>query len=105
MQNLQQVHLVDNYIESIWGSRLRGHNLELAAGEMLLGGADWGVNESVSNFSWDSLVNPEDRKLTPLEYDETMERVRRLVLCEALTERIIGGDRADSIDTNEMSPE
>ena len=31
------------------------------------------------------------------QYDVLLERIRTIVRCEALTERIIGGDRADGL--------
>lgn len=61
---LEEIRLVDTYKESIWGARVRKSDIEsLAAGV-------------------------EDRDTLALS-----ERIRRLVICEAQTERIMGGDR------------
>jgi hypothetical protein len=65
MDNLEEVRLVDTYIESIWGWRIRRSNIEVAAAELI--------------------------------GEEGIERVRRLVVCEGKTERIMGGDRLDGM--------
>lgn len=63
----EEVRLVDAYKESIWGARLRRKDVEKAA----------------------LSLKPD------MNEDEVLERVRRIVKCEAKTERIIGGDRVE----------
>jgi len=65
---LELVRLVDAYRESIWGPRIRRSDVERAVREMGAGGA---------------------------EVEALVEKVRRLVRCEAKTERIMGGDRVE----------
>lgn len=64
--NLEEIRLVDAYQESIWGPRLRRSDIEAVA-----------------------LAMNKDE-------EEVLERVRRLIRCEAKTERIVGGDRVDT---------
>ncbi|KAI9508262.1 hypothetical protein F5148DRAFT_980110 [Russula earlei] len=80
MTSLAIVRLVDCYVDSIWGPRLRRADLERAAiqarcGEISLIGDERGGRH----------------------YDMVLDRIRTLVRCEALTERITGGDRADGM--------
>ncbi|KAF4608182.1 hypothetical protein EYR40_000526 [Pleurotus pulmonarius] len=65
---LQSVRLVDTYLESIWGRRLRRSDVEQAVAQM-------------------TDAEP--------ERSQYLELVRRVVVCEARTERIMGGDRAE----------
>jgi hypothetical protein len=82
MNSLTVVRLVDCYIESIWGPRLRRADLEHAMVQVKCGGI--------------SLVG-EDERSGEGHYDVALDRIRTVVRCEALTERIIGGDRADGL--------
>jgi hypothetical protein len=82
MNSLTVVRLVDCYVESIWGARLRRADLERAIVQVQCGGI--------------SLVG-EDGQSGEGHYDVVLDRIRTVVRCEALTERIIGGDRADGI--------
>lgn len=72
--NLQIVRLVDTYKESIWGPRIRRTDVENTAKELHITG-----------------TSPEERIM----------RVRQVVRCEALTERIMGGDRVEGLTTLE----
>lgn len=80
MSLLTTVRLVDCYVESIWGPRLRRVDLEHAVletdiyrGELFDEDAEQGRGRSA----------------------KMLDRIRTVVRCEALTERIIGGDRVD----------
>jgi len=82
MTLLTTVRLVDCYVESIWGPRLRRVDLEHAVvhihiprGKLL----DEEVEQSRSRCA------------------KILDRIRTVVRCEALTERIIGGDRVDEL--------
>jgi len=77
MHSLTIVRLVDCYVESIWGPRLRRADLERAV-----------LQAQCSEIS---LVTGGEH------HDMALGRIRAVVWCEALTERIIGGDRADGI--------
>ena len=68
---LESVRLVDTYRESIWGPRIRRSDLERAA------------------LSFQIDLQPEDR----------VRRIRQIVKCEALTERIMGGDRVEGLSS------
>ena len=72
--SLEEVRLVDAYRESIWGPRIRRSDIERAAGGLVAKG-----NEDQRNA--------------------LIDKVRRLVRCEAKTERIIGGDRVEGLTT------
>lgn len=83
MNSLEVVRLVDCYVESIWGPRVRRADLERvvvvvqAQGSGIpLVGQDAGCGGHC---------------------DTVLDRIRTIVRCEALTERIIGGDRADGL--------
>jgi len=81
MNSLTIVRLVDCYIESIWGPRLRRADLERAVVQAPSGGI--------------SLVGEDGQSAG--RYGVALDRIRMVVRCEALTERIIGGDRADGL--------
>ena len=72
-ERLEQVRLVDTYKESIWGSRVRRRDVEKAALSLQLD------------------LSPEAIK----------ERVKKVVKCEAKTERIMGGDRVEGMNVLE----
>lgn len=74
--NLQTVRLVDVYKGSIWGLRLRLSDVEEAA--MML---------ALLSLRPEGLLHRKELVIAALEM------VRRVVICEAQTERIIGGDR------------
>lgn len=76
--NLEKVHLVDAYRGSIWGFRLRRSDIELYAAN------------SPPQFP------PEANKLNASSsetYNHNLSIIRKIVVCEARTERIMGGDR------------
>lgn len=85
MNSLTVVRLVDCYVESIWGPRLRRADLERAVVQAQGGGVSW--------------VGEDER--SGGRYERGLDRIRTLVRCEALTERIIGGDRADGLSVFE----
>lgn len=74
--NLEQVRLVDAYRLSIWGPRIRRSDIEKAVLSIL------------------AKANEKHR-------DAMLGKVRRLVRCEAKTERIMGGDRVEGLTTLE----
>lgn len=65
---------MDTYSESIWGLRIRRGDIEKAA------------IEEVDSLALDG-VNVDKERL--------LERIRRVVICERVTERIMGGDRVE----------
>ncbi|KAI0037062.1 hypothetical protein K488DRAFT_81557 [Vararia minispora EC-137] len=71
---LRSVRLVDCYVESIWGGRVRRGLIERVA-------AIWWETDGV------------DYAKCAREAGERVRRVRETVMCEARTERIEGGDR------------
>jgi len=75
MNLLTVVRLVDCYVESIWGLHLRRADLERAMGQVQCSGI--------------SLVG-EDERNGGRHYDAALDRIRTVVRCEALNERIIG---------------
>lgn len=78
--SLEKVHLVDAYRGSIWGFRLRRSDIELY------------VTESLMQYS------PETHKmLAPFgdTNNANLATIRKIVVCEARTERIMGGDRVE----------
>ena len=77
MNALELVHLVDAYRGSIWGPRIRRSDIERATSTLVR-----------------AHCLAEDA-----EYVETemILRVRRIVRCEALTERLMGGDRVEGM--------
>lgn len=82
---LREIRLVDAYKNSIWQERIRRKHLETVAME----------------------VASSDTPLDPWYYAPTGEidseavlgRIREIVSCEALTERLMGGDRAEGMTT------
>ena len=80
MQSLIIVRLVDCYIESIWGPRLRRTDLERAIVQAHHGGILAAKDEGHEGHN-----------------GTVLDRIRTLVRCEALTERIIGGDRVERL--------
>jgi hypothetical protein len=82
MNSLKFVRLVDCYVESIWGPRVRRADLERAVVQGQCGGMIPVVGE---DERWEG------------QFDTLLERIRAIVRCEALTERIVGGDRADGL--------
>jgi hypothetical protein len=80
---LQRLRLVDTYVESIWGLRLRRSDVEKAAMVHVMESIQ--IEDAMSLF----LAERAAAKAT--------EVVKRLVACEGKTERIIGGDRFTDI--------
>jgi hypothetical protein len=80
MESLIMVRLVDCYIESIWGPRLRRADLERAMVQAHRGG----------------ILAAKDKGFGG-HYGTVLDRIRTVVRCEALTERIIGGDRVERL--------
>ncbi|PFH51143.1 hypothetical protein AMATHDRAFT_143252 [Amanita thiersii Skay4041] len=74
--DIEQIHLVDAYKESIWGLRLRRSDIEKAVA----------THVTVRAMDEDEVVMEHSIKTG-------IELVRRLVVCEGKTERIMGGDR------------
>ena len=83
MKSLELVRLVDCYVESIWGPRVRRADLERVVVQAQV--QDGGI----------PLVG-DDAQCGGYN-DTVLDRIRTIVRCEALTERIIGGDRADGL--------
>ncbi len=81
MNSLEIVRLVDCYVESIWGPRVRRVDLERAVVQARCDG--------IPLVGEDAWCGGHD--------DTVLDRIRTIVRCEALTERIIGGDRADGL--------
>ena len=84
MKSLKVVRLVDCYVESIWGPRVRRADLERV------------VVQAQQRGGMIPLVG-DDAECGGHHYDTVLDRIRTIVRCEALTERIIGGDRADGL--------
>ncbi|KAI0249784.1 hypothetical protein BJV78DRAFT_641968 [Lactifluus subvellereus] len=80
MESLIIVRLVDCYVESIWGPRLRRADLERAVVQAHYGKTLVGEDERIGGH-----------------YSTILDRIRTVVRCEALTERIIGGDRVERL--------
>ncbi|CCM05415.1 uncharacterized protein FIBRA_07632 [Fibroporia radiculosa] len=68
-EGLEMVRLIDAYSESIWGPRIRRRDVEKAA-----------------------VMQSRARR------EDTIVLIRRIVRCEARTERTMGGDRAEESD-------
>lgn len=85
MKSLKVVRLVDCYVESIWGPRVRRADLERVVAVQVQGLQHGGI----------PLVGDDAR--CGGHYDTVLDRIRTIVRCEALTERIVGGDRADGL--------
>ena len=79
LASLTALRLVDTYRSSIWGPRIRITDVEKAASSLH-------ANQA-SDTDADSLQGN--------QLGICIERIRKLVSCEALTERIMGGDRMD----------
>jgi len=75
MPNMQQTRLVDTYMGSIWGPRLRRDDIETAY--MYLA-------QTAGNINDDDIA-------------QDLGRIRNLVQCEKKTERIMGGDRVEGV--------
>lgn len=111
-RELESVRLVDCYVESIWGSRVRRSDVERAACELPLFASESTSFSSASHphsvvpgnkmsYSFDSGIGLEEEDYTEVEArrrrrDRVVEKVRRIVTCEAVTERIMGGDRVEA---------
>lgn len=80
MDALELVHLVDAYRGSIWGPRVRRSDVERAASMLVR-----------------ARCLAEDASAVEYMEAEMISRVRRIVRCEALTERLMGGDRVEGI--------
>jgi hypothetical protein len=82
---LREIRLVDAYKESIWQERVRRKDLEAVAIEVA---------------SSDTPVDPWYHAPTgEVDSEMVVGRIREIVSCEALTERIMGGDRAEGMTT------
>ena len=90
LPSLTSIRIVDAYRGSIWGPRVRKSDVERAV--MTL----FSFNEE-DNHEADGSSITDHREYLELsrEYLKGLDRVRTLVYCEALTERIMGGDRMD----------
>ncbi|TFK75618.1 hypothetical protein BDN72DRAFT_447269 [Pluteus cervinus] len=80
--NLESLRLVDTYQESIWGPRVRRSDVETAAIQHILG-----------DISMQQPRTIEQEQLISAATD----KIRRIVRCEGVTERIIGGDRVSDV--------
>ncbi|KAF6751142.1 hypothetical protein DFP72DRAFT_816878 [Ephemerocybe angulata] len=78
---LREVRLVDVYTHSIWGSRLRRSDLEEAAAQSLR-----------SLHTPSDSIDAAERLDTRIR--DAKDTIRRVVVCQAKTERKYGGDRA-----------
>lgn len=82
---LKEIRLVDAYKESIWQERIRRKDLETVAMDLA---------------SSDNPVDPYYHATTgEIDSEAVLGRIREIVSCEALTERIMGGDRAEGVTT------
>ncbi|KAF9543984.1 hypothetical protein CPC08DRAFT_649741 [Agrocybe pediades] len=82
MNRLQEVKLVDAYKGSIWGARIRRSDIEATA------------TASGPLGSLDATAAAQRSLLDPY-FPTHQDIIRRIVVCKATTERIIGGDRAE----------
>lgn len=82
---LREMRLVDAYKESIWQKRIRRKDLEVVALELA-------SSDTPIDSSYRASTGEVDSKAV-------VERIREIVSCEALTERIMGGDRAEGMTT------
>ncbi|KAA1467124.1 hypothetical protein DENSPDRAFT_227688 [Dentipellis sp. KUC8613] len=87
---LQSVRLVDCYIESIWGARVRRRDVEQAAVALVQSS---GSRSALGDYM--RLRAPDVDADSPAWMGAAVDRIRSVVRCEALTERIIGGDRVE----------
>ena len=74
---------MDAYKESIWQQRIRRKDVEAAAMEV--------ASSEIPIDSWYHTPTGE------VDSEAVVERIREIVSCEALTERIMGGDRAEGM--------
>ncbi|KAF9540086.1 hypothetical protein CPC08DRAFT_480117 [Agrocybe pediades] len=82
MNRLQEVKLVDAYKGSIWGARIRRSDIEAAT-------------TASGPLGSPNATGVAQRSL-PVPCSPTNQNIiRRIVVCKATTERIIGGDRAE----------
>lgn len=95
---LESVRLVDCYVESIWGSRVRRSDVERAACELPLSPSS--SSTTTTSYSFDSGIGLDEEDYAEVEArrkrDRVVQRVRKVVICEAVTERIMGGDRVEA---------
>jgi hypothetical protein len=82
---LGEIRLVDAYKESIWQERIRRRDLETVAMEV-----------ASSDTPVDSCYHAPTGEI---DSEALLGRIREIVSCEALTERIMGGDRAGGMTT------
>lgn len=82
---LKGIKLVDAYRQSIWQERIRRKDLEAIAIEL--------ASSDIPFDSWYHAPKGE------IDSDAVLKRIREIVSCEALTERIMGGDRAEGMTT------
>jgi len=80
MCNLREVRLVDVYKGSIWGARLRRADIEQAASTIAINSQD----PSSADTNDQASISETNRDI-----------IRRIIVCKATTERIIGGDRVE----------
>jgi hypothetical protein len=93
MDELESVRLVDCYEGSIWGRRVRRGDVECAGQRVLAAAAKLEdqdtENENVRDSGCFVYDGHDESRAGWLE-----KRIRRIVVCEAKTERFMGGDRA-----------
>ena len=82
---LKEIKLVDAYKESIWQERIRRKDLETVA--MEVASSDTPVDSCYHTPAGET------------DSEAVLSRIREIVSCEALTERIMGGDRAEGMTT------
>ena len=80
-----EIKLVDAYKESIWQERIRRKDLEAVAMEV--------ASSDIPTDSWYHAPTGD------VDSVAVVGRIREIVSCEALTERIVGGDRAEGMTT------
>ncbi|EIW79843.1 hypothetical protein CONPUDRAFT_166537 [Coniophora puteana RWD-64-598 SS2] len=91
MPKLRSVRLVDAYSESIWGARIRRSDVERAARKLVGAQKDRARDEVNTDDSQPIMLEAE------AESEEVLEKVREVVSCERMTERIMGGDRVEGL--------
>jgi len=89
MPKLRSVRLVDAYSESIWGARIRRSDVERAA-RKVAGTQEGGARDEVG-------VDESQPFKLHAEAEEVVERIREVISCERMTERIMGGDRVEGM--------
>ena len=81
LTSLTSLRIIDAYQESIWGPRVRIADIERAL---------------ISLFQTPDQERSSDSLDVPhVNYRKFIERVRKIVFCGSLTERLMGGDRMD----------